>query len=517
MNSLLWTSTAAFAASLLLTAVVRGLARRLGIVDRPDGKRKLHARPVPLWGGVAVYAAAVLGLLAVRLGAGGTPQFIELSNAWIIAAGFVCFVGSIDDRFNLPSRIKLLLQIISVLPIVALGYYVDRIVAFGCPIVLGWLGIPLTILWLVGCINALNLIDGMDGLASIIGLSTAAMLGVIAASQQQDHVAAMAIVLAASLAGFLVYNLPPASIFLGDSGSMVIGLSVGLLGIQGSLKTSATLAITAPAVVMTLPMFDIVAAIVRRTLNGRPFDMPDRQHIHHRLLDRGWSPWQVLCLLGALCLTTGAAATAATIFRLDALAWIAAMSLVVLMVRLRLFGHDEFALAKQVTVRSVKSGIGAWGRLASRLRIRAPTVSRASLTTLLDHALERNPQASNLELWDIMLRALRTWDIRQVAFSSPLRETPRRIRWIDPRSPVGQRCHWSLSVSLPDGDGAICELSAAAVKPVTGEEELAALRSLLTSFGAHFAAHAEEFFGPAVTLEEPTFVEPYSDPQRKAA
>ena len=96
----------------------------------------------------------------------------------------------------------------------------------------------------------------------------------------------------------------------------------------GSLKTSATLAITAPAVVMTLPMFDIVKAIVRRTLNGRPFDMPDRQHIHHRLLDRGWNPWQVLCLLGALCLTTGAAATAATIFRLDALAWIAAMSLI---------------------------------------------------------------------------------------------------------------------------------------------------------------------------------------------
>jgi len=135
----------------------------------------------------------------------------------------------IDDRFNLPSRIKLALQILSVLPIVMLGYYVDRVVAFGCPIMLGWLGIPLTILWLVGCINALNLIDGMDGLASIIGLSTAAMLGVIAASLQQDHVAAMAIILAASLR-ILIYNLPPASIFLGDSGSMVIGLSVGLLG-----------------------------------------------------------------------------------------------------------------------------------------------------------------------------------------------------------------------------------------------------------------------------------------------
>ena len=279
----------------------------------------------------------------------------------MIAAGCVCFVGGVDDRFDLPPRLKLALQTVSVLPIVLFGYYVDRIVAFGCPIELGWLGIPLTVLWLLGCINALNLIDGMDGLASLIGLSAAAMLGIIAASEGHAHVAAMAFVLAASLAGFLAYNLPPASIFLGDSGSMVIGLTVGLLGIQGTLKTSATLAITAPAVVMTLPMFDIMAAIVRRRLTGRRLDSPDRLHIHHRLLDRGWTPWQVLCLLGALCLTTGAAATAATIFRRDALAWIAAVTLVVLMIRLRLFGHHEFALAKEAVVRTLKAyaGLGA--------------------------------------------------------------------------------------------------------------------------------------------------------------
>ena len=126
----------------------------------------------------------MLGLLAVRFGAGGaSAEFAELSTAWMIAAGFVCFVGGIDDRFDLPSRLKLALQIISVLPIVLFGYYVDRVVAFGYPIELGWLGIPLTVLWMVGCINALNLIDGMDGLASIVGLSTAAMMGVIATSQ----------------------------------------------------------------------------------------------------------------------------------------------------------------------------------------------------------------------------------------------------------------------------------------------------------------------------------------------
>ncbi len=355
MHSLLAASTAAFAAALLLTALVRRVARLRGIVDRPDGHRKLHARPVPLWGGVAVYAATVLGLTALRVTTGQDAEFVKLSGAWILAAGFVCFVGAVDDRFNLRARVKLVLQFVAVLPIVLMGYYIDRIVAFGRPVELGWLGAPLTMLWLVGCINALNLIDGMDGLASLIGLSATAMLSVIAATEGHPHVAAMAIALAAALAGFLIYNLPPASIFLGDSGSMVIGLSIGLLGMQGSMKTSATLAVTAPAVVMTLPLFDITAAMVRRRLTGRRIDSPDRQHIHHRLLDRGWTPWQVLCLMGALCLTTGAAATAATIFRRDALAWIAAVSLVVLMIRLKLFGYDEFALVKSAIRRAVKS------------------------------------------------------------------------------------------------------------------------------------------------------------------
>lgn len=355
MGWLTLTTAVTFAASLALTAVVRAAAGRWGIVDHPDGGRKIHPRPVPLWGGLAVYAAVVLGLAATVLGGGGGEEFAVLCAAWMLAAGFVCLVGSVDDRFDMPPRVKLLLQTVSVLPIILMGYYVDRIVAFGHPIELGWLGVPLTVLWLLGCINALNLIDGMDGLASIVGLSTAAMLGVIAVGEGHPHVAALAFVLAASLAGFLVYNLPPASIFLGDSGSMVIGLSVGLLGIQGSMKTSATLAVTAPVVVMTLPMFDIVAALVRRRLTGRRFDAPDRRHIHHRLLERGWTPWQVLWLLGSLCLTMGGAATAATIFRLDALAWIAAILLIVVLIRLRLFGHHEFALIKIAAIRAFRT------------------------------------------------------------------------------------------------------------------------------------------------------------------
>jgi len=486
MNSLMLTSSVTFAASLALTAAVRALARRWNIVDRPDGKRKLHRGPIPLLGGVAVYASVVIGLLTVFFGADVNAEFVQLSTAWVIAAGFVCLVGAIDDSFNLPSRVKLGLQILSVLPIVLLGHHVDRIVAFGYPIEFGWLGIPLTVLWLVGCINALNLIDGMDGLASIVGLSTAAMLGVIAASQHQNHVAVMAIVLAASLAGFLTYNLPPASIFLGDSGSMVIGLTLGLVGIQGSMKTSATLAITAPAVVMTLPMFDILAAIVRRRLTGRRFDSPDRLHIHHRLLDRGWTPWQVLCLAGAICLTMGGAATAATIFRRDALAWIAAMTLVVLLIRLRLFGYDEFALVKKTVV----------GFFVGK---------------------PKAPRSADAASWDSFLGELHAWDVQQVEFSSSFDNQRRRIRWIDPAATPADHFHWRLSVSLPDDEGRICELSVAGPDKIRRQEDVASLTSLLKSYGAFFAAHDEQLFGPPMTFETLPTTELRPDGRRKAA
>lgn len=345
--SILIPAVATFVASLATTVAVRTLARRAGVFAYPDRVRRFHAWPVPLWGGVAVYLATMAGLsIALITLRPRNEALADLCMALVPAASLACLFGSLDDCYNLRSRSKLVLQLLSVVPIVAAGYSVDYLVIFGYSIDLGWLGIPLTTLWLLGCINALNLIDGMDGLACVVGFSAVTMMAIISVSMGNGHVAIIAIVLASSLAGFLIFNLPPASIYLGDSGSTMIGLVVGILGIEGSMKSSATLSMTAPAVIMTLPMFDVVMAVVRRKLTGRPMDVGDREHIHHRLLDRGLGPWKVLCILGALCLTTGAAATAATVLRMEALAWITATTLVVLMIRLRLFGHYEFGLLR---------------------------------------------------------------------------------------------------------------------------------------------------------------------------
>ena len=348
----------ALATSLVLTPVVRYLAWRLRVLAHPDLERRFHPGPVPLLGGVAVYFALVAGLIAaLLLDRFRQDDLARLCWALIPAAGMACLFGAIDDCCNLRWRAKLVMQFLAALPITLAGFSVDFIIVFGYRIELGWWGVPLTICWLMGCINALNLIDGLDGLASVVGLSTTSMMGIIALNTipANEHVAAAAMALTAALAGFLVFNRPPASIFLGDSGSTLIGLVIGALGIQGSLKSSATLSITTPVVLMTLPMFDVLMAVVRRRLTGRPLALGDREHIHHVLLGRGLGPWQVLGILGALCLTTGAAATAATVFRMDALAWIIATTLIVLMIRLRVFGHREFGLIQQLVRRQAEN------------------------------------------------------------------------------------------------------------------------------------------------------------------
>jgi UDP-GlcNAc:undecaprenyl-phosphate/decaprenyl-phosphate GlcNAc-1-phosphate transferase len=339
---------AALTASLALTPLVRRLAWRLRVLAHPDLERRFHAGPVPLLGGAAVYAALVAGLAAaLLLGRFRQAPLVHLCWTLIPAAGLACIFGAIDDCCNLRSRVKLLLQFVAAALITSAGFSVEFIIVFGCRIELGAWGVPLTIAWIMGCINALNLIDGLDGLASLVGLSSTAMMGIISWNIGNEHVAIASLALSAALAGFLVFNRPPASIFLGDSGSTLIGLVIGVLGIQGTLKSSATLSITAPVVLMTLPMFDVVMAVIRRKLSGQPLAMGDRGHIHHTLLDRGLGPWQVLGILGAFCLTTGAAATAATFFRMDALAWIIATTLIVIMIRFRVFGHREFGLLHQ--------------------------------------------------------------------------------------------------------------------------------------------------------------------------
>jgi len=475
MKDLVLTFVAALAGSLAFTPVVRRASTHWGVIDDPDGGRKLHARAVPLWGGVAVYIALIVGVIAARFGAFGVGEDLdELSAAVIAAAGMVCFFGCIDDHYRLPARLKLLLQIASVLPIAMIGYSVESITAFGITVHLGWLGVPLTVLWLVGCINAINLLDGMDGLASMVGLFTAVTMAVIATHQGNQYVAVIAIALAGALAGFLVHNRPPASIFLGDSGSMVIGLVVGILGVCSTLKTSATLAITAPLVVMTFPMFDTFLAVVRRKLTGRRFDAADRQHIHHRLLDRGMKPWLVLAIIGTLCLGTGIAAIVGSIVRSDALAWVTAALLIILVIRLRLFGHHELALVKGVLARGLAALANRLGGPESGQPLPRPAELRG---------------LSAAEAWAALVDCVQPWKV--LSLHVVVRHDERfscEHGWAACRGEQKTESRWTITVRVPRGDDRACELRAAGPEFLQPER----LVRVLKTFGNHFSDHPEQ-------------------------
>jgi len=530
MHTPLWRFLIAFGCAVVLTPVARSLAQRLGAIDKPDGHRKLHERPVPMFGGVAVYLALVFGLFFTTNGLlTAVDPHARLAAVVLIVAGFVCVIGCVDDLYDLAPRFKLLLQVAASLVVVATGYWVDRVVVFGYPIELGLLGIPLTICWLVGSINALNLLDGMDGLASVVGLTTAMMMAMIATISGHPHVAMLALVLAGALAGFLVFNLPPASIYLGDSGSMVIGLVVGILGMQGSLKTTATLSLTAPAIIMSIPMLDIVMAIVRRKLSGQPIDAADRGHIHHRLLDRGLNAWQALCVIGALCLMTGTAATASTIFQNDGLAWITALTLIVLLVIMRVFGHYELSLAK-VSVAQVLAG---WvGRWASGHRSQGLLAKRSSLTALpfervwsmLIEEMQRygvqrlelrldtvNMPVRRRHVWKASPQDARTESaaIHGATTSPRLQAIQRKIEHPVPDStqmlgavvPDLERAAWSFSLGFPTENSGTCRLL------VTGPEaeqpepvDMLLLSSQLKLYGQHWAMHPESIPPASFTL-----------------
>lgn len=478
----------ALVGGVILTPVARSLARRWNIVDCPDGQRKTHSGPTPLCGGVGVFFAVVLALVVAVIATWPNPKLVDLFVVLVPVAGFVCFFGCLDDRFDLSPRSKLVLQIVAALPIVLAGYYIRRMALFGYTFEVGWIGIPLTMFWLVGCINALNLLDGMDGLASVVGISSAAMIAIIAAAAGQDHVALHAIALAGALTAFLLFNLPPASIFLGDSGSMVIGLVLGILALQGSLKSSATLAITIPAVIMTIPMLDSFMAILRRRLNGGRVDVGDRGHIHHRLLERGFGNWKALCLIGALCLATGAAAAAATVIRSDALAWIVAISVVVLLVRLRIFGHHELALVKLSVAHRLS-------HLAHRMTDSARAVT--------DSAASGNSTSLD-ESWDRLIQEISKSPIDHLEFQIAEQSgvTLAERQWSSSDSTA--EAVWTCVLRFAGRDGRSCQFTIGSNNAVTQPSLMYQLTVTLSPFGKQWMNHDDLSQPNIISLQKPT-------------
>jgi UDP-GlcNAc:undecaprenyl-phosphate GlcNAc-1-phosphate transferase len=350
----MWLGAAiALAVSLALTPAAQKLAIQVDAVSRPDGKRRLQSRPIPVWGGLAVCVAVVLGLVAAHSLDSSAQSYTTFLAALGVSAGLVCLLGCYDDLRDMDARWKLVGQIAATVPIVAAGFWVDHLTIFGHSLHLGWLGVPWTFAWLILGMNALNLIDGMDGLASSIGIVISLAIACIAATHDMYGVMVLSLTFVGALTGFLVYNSPPAHIYLGDCGSMLTGLVLSSLALVVSFEQPGTVSLTVAAALLFVPLLDTALAILRRTLQGGSFMAADRGHVHHRLLDRGFGVWQALGFLAGLSVVASSMAWMTSRTGHELITWLALGALMAVMVRSRLMGHEEWALVLRFASHSI--------------------------------------------------------------------------------------------------------------------------------------------------------------------
>ena len=356
----------------------RKAAFRWDLVDRPDGRRKLHGRTVALGGGVATYFGWLIPLVAVALW-GGAGKLLQSGDGAIwgsdrvpgetlryaglaAATGCLVLLGLFDDHKALRGRQKLVGQAFAVGLIVLSGTLVERLRLFGVTIELGLLAAPFTAFFLLGSINAFNLLDGLDGLAGLTGtIIASAFCAMALLNPVGGPTALVSAALVGSLLGFLFYNRPPASIFLGDAGSLWIGLALGFVAIhsgpgRGGEWEAGALALVAPIAVWSIPIFDVAVAIVRRKLSGRSIYSADRGHLHHRLkINRKLSESRVLLTIGGLCTVTAVAAVVGVALESEWIAAVGALAVPAGMVATRLFGFEEVVLLSKRTGGAARS------------------------------------------------------------------------------------------------------------------------------------------------------------------
>src|SRR5579872_4288038 len=288
--------------SLLLTPLIRGWSIPLGLADRPDQKRKRHQAVTPRSGGVPIlisYVGSYVVLLLLPFNGGSLiGDHLTMIGRLLPPVALVFLTGLLDDWLNLKPWQKLVGEFSAAVWAYAAGV---RILGLAGHEISPWSSLLLTVGWLVLCSNALNLIDGIDGLAAGVGLTVTGATFIAGLLHGEVMLALATAPLAGALVGFLLYNFSPASIFLGDSGSLLIGFLLGSYGVIWSQMSPTVLGITAPAVALALPLVEVALSVARRFLRNDPIFTGDRGHIHHRLLDRGFTPRGVALMLYAVC------------------------------------------------------------------------------------------------------------------------------------------------------------------------------------------------------------------------
>src|SRR5213082_3512906 len=300
----IWGALVALVVVVLLTPAVGGMARVLGVVDAPGGRR-LNRRPIPRLGGLALFLGIFVPALA----------FLHLgreTRGLLIGAAVAMVVGAVDDFRGLRWWAKLVGQIAAASIPVGFGIWVDRFTfpVIGIHVLPKWVGMPLSVVWIVAIMNMLNFLDGLDGLAAGVSAISAFTFALIALSLPRPEIQASllsAIVLGAAL-GFLRHNFYPARIFMGDSGALLLGYILAAISVQGLLKTAATVALFFPLLVLAVPIIDTSFVVARRLKHREKVFEGDQAHLHHRFLRRGFSQSRAVVTIWTWCLSLAAAA-----------------------------------------------------------------------------------------------------------------------------------------------------------------------------------------------------------------
>ncbi|PAE25824.1 MraY family glycosyltransferase [Bacillus sp. 7894-2] len=340
-----------FLCSVVLTPLVKKLAFRIGATDKPE-QRKVHQKIMPRLGGLAIYISFLLGVMIFQ------PSK-EYHLPILVGSVVIIIIGILDDMYNLSAKIKFIAQIGAALIVVLWGgVEVSFINApFGGKIEFGYLAIPLTVLWIVGVTNAINLIDGLDGLAAGVSSIALITISVMAIIMGNTYVIAISTLVLVSTIGFLLYNFHPAKIFMGDTGALFLGYMIGVLSLLG-FKNVTMISFIIPILILGVPLSDTFFAIIRRFINKQPLSAPDKSHLHHCLLNLGFTHRQTVLMIYAIAAFFG---LAAVIFS-QAKIWGSLVLIAVILVMIELFaeiiglaGKDYQPILKRLKSRAIPS------------------------------------------------------------------------------------------------------------------------------------------------------------------
>ena len=300
----LYGAAIAFVIVMLLTPAVGGMARMLGVVDRPDSRR-VHRRPIPRLGGLAIF----LGILVPSL------AFLDLSGVMrgiLLGAAVATVVGAVDDFRGLSPPVKLFGQVVAASIPAMFDVWIDRFTFpfLGVVELPAWIGVTISILFIVAVMNMVNFLDGLDGLAAGVCAIAGVTYAILALSLGRPNPAILSAVVAGACLGFLRHNFFPARIFMGDSGALCLGFILAAVSIQGLLKTASTVVLLLPLLVLAVPIIDTSFVVARRLKHNQPIYGADRSHLHHRFLNIGFSQRRAAVTMWLWCATLAGAALA---------------------------------------------------------------------------------------------------------------------------------------------------------------------------------------------------------------